>query len=158
MKVFDRTGRSVKKQQQYSDLQPAPRRNPVPKPAPQPELKPSEISDYGDVPVEASKPKIDNRVLFRSSSQGEEEADNSISIDENSLYSGGCEDEATRTADTPAGLPSLRQRMRHSLSGRSVAVGFPVLIYNDKKQGLVVVDIVVNQEGQVTDVYVFRQQ
>ncbi|MDR2383793.1 MAG: TonB family protein [Prevotellaceae bacterium] len=124
-------------------------RNESTKPAPQPETKPSELSDEGDVPVEAPKPKIDNKALFQSTSQGEEEANNPNPIDENSLYPGvGAENEATRTADTPIG-PDHRQPVTHNLSGRSVVGGFPLPQYNSQNRGTVVVEVTVNQEGKV---------
>jgi TonB family protein len=120
------------------------------KPAPQPETKPSELNDEGDVPVEAPKPKIEQKALFQSTSQGEEEANNPNPIDEKSLYSGvGREDESTRTANTPSG-PDHRQPVTHSLSGRSVVGGFPLPAYNSQKEGTVVVEVSVNQDGKVT--------
>ncbi|MDR2286593.1 MAG: TonB family protein [Prevotellaceae bacterium] len=120
------------------------------KPAPQPEAKPSEISDQGDVPVEAPKPKIDNRALFQTKTQGEEEADNPNLVDEKSLFTGvGREDEATRTANTPIG-PDHRQSVTHNLNGRSVVGGFPLPAYNSQNQGIVVVEVAVNQDGKVT--------
>ncbi|MDR1338523.1 MAG: TonB family protein [Prevotellaceae bacterium] len=120
------------------------------KPTPQPEAKPSELSDQGDIPVEAPEPKIDNKALFQSTSKGEEEANNPNPIDENSLYPGvGREDESTRTANTEIG-PDHRQPVTHSLSGRSVVGGFPLPAYNSQNQGTVVVEVTVNQEGKVT--------
>jgi TonB family protein len=120
------------------------------KPAPQPETKPSELSDEGDVPVEAPKPKIKEKALFQSTAQGEEEGNNPKPIDENSLYSGvGREDESTRTANTPIG-PDHRQSVTHNLSGRSVVGGFPSPAYNSQNQGIVVVEVTVNQDGKVT--------
>jgi TonB family protein len=126
------------------------RSNESTKPAPQPETKPSELSDQGDIPVEAPEPKIDNKALFQSTSQGEEEANNPNPIDENSLYPGvGREYESTRTANTEIG-PDPRQPVTHSLSGRSVVGGFPLPAYNSQNQGTVVVEVTVNQEGKVT--------
>jgi TonB family protein len=120
------------------------------KPAPQPETKPSELNDEGDIPVEAPVPKIDNRALFQSSSQGEEDANNPNPIDENSLYTGvGRENESSRTADIPIG-PDHRQPVTHNLSGRSVVGGFPLPAYNTQNQGIVVVEVSVNQDGKVT--------
>jgi TonB family protein len=120
------------------------------KPAPQPETKPAELNDKGDVPVEAPKPKIDNRALFQSASQGEVDANNPNPIDENSLYTGvGRENESSRTSDVPMG-PDHRQPVTHSLSGRSVVGGFPLPVYNTQNQGIVVVEVSVNQDGKVT--------
>jgi TonB family protein len=124
-------------------------RNESTKPAPQPETKPSELSDEGDVPVEAPKP-IDNKALFKSPSKGEEDANNPNPIDENSLFPGvGAENEATRTAETPTG-PDHRQPVTHNLSGRSVVGGFPKPQYNRQERGIVVVVVNVNQDGKVT--------
>jgi TonB family protein len=120
------------------------------KPTPQPETKPSELSDEGDVPVEAPKPKIEQKALFQSTSKGEEEANNSNPIDDKSLYSGvGREDASTRTANTPIG-PDHRQPVTHSLAGRSVIGGFPLPVYNSQNEGTVVVEVSVNQDGKVT--------
>jgi TonB family protein len=125
-------------------------RNESTKSSPQPETKPSELSNEGDVPVETPKPTIDNRALFQSSSKGEEEANNPNLIDENSLYSGvGREDESTRATNTPLG-PDHRQPVTHNLSGRSVVGGFPLPAYNSQNQGTVVVEVTVNQDGKVT--------
>jgi TonB family protein len=126
------------------------RSNESTKPAPQPETKPSELSDQGDIPVEAPEPKIDNRALFQSTSKGDEEANNPNPIDENSLYPGvGRENESTRTSDTEIG-PDHRQPVTHNLSGRSVVGGFPLPAYNSQNQGSVVVEVTVNQDGKVT--------
>jgi TonB family protein len=119
------------------------------KPAPQPETKPSELNDEGDIPVEAPKP-IDNKALFQSTSQGEEEANNPTPIDENSLFSGvGREDESTRTSNIPLDSEH-RQPVTHNLSGRSVVGGFPLPAYNSQNHGKVVVEVTVNQDGKVT--------
>jgi TonB family protein len=126
------------------------RSNESTKPAPQPETKPSELNDQGDIPVKAPEPKINNRALFQSVSKGEEEASNPNPVDENSLYPGtGREEEATRTVDTPMGTDH-RQPVTHSLSGRSVVGGFPLPAYNSQNQGKVAVEVTVNQEGKVT--------
>ncbi|MDR3246150.1 MAG: TonB family protein [Prevotellaceae bacterium] len=120
------------------------------KPTPQPETKPSELNDVGDVPVEAPVPKIDNKALFQSTSDGELEADNPNPIDENNLFNGvGREEEATRMATTPIG-PDHRQPVTHNLTGRSVVGGFPLPAYNSQSQGKVVVEVTVNQDGKVT--------
>jgi TonB family protein len=120
------------------------------KPAPQPETKPSELNDKGDVSVKTPQPKIDNRALFQSTSQGEEEANNPNPIDENSLYPGvGRENEQTRTSD-PAIGPDHRQPVTHNLSGRSVVGGFPLPAYTSQNQGIVVIEVSVNQDGKVT--------
>jgi TonB family protein len=120
------------------------------KPTPQPETKPSELSDEGDVPVDASEPKIDNKALYRSKTNGEEEAENPNPVDENSLYPGaGRENESTRTDDTPLG-PDHRQPVTHNLSGRSVSGGFPLPVYGSQNQGKIVVEVTVNQDGKVT--------
>jgi TonB family protein len=125
-------------------------RNESTKPSPQPEAKPSELTDHGDVPVKAPEPKIDNRALFQSTTQGEEEANNPNPIDEKSLFTGvGSEEEATRTTNTPIG-PDHRQTVTHNLSGRSVVGGFPLPAYNSQNQGIVVVEVTVNQDGKVT--------
>jgi len=120
------------------------------KPTPQPETKPSELNDVGDVPVEAPPPKIENKALFQSTSDGEVEADNPNPIDENSLYTGvGREDESTRTAVTPLG-PDHRQPVTYNLDGRSVVGGFPLPAYKGQNEGKVVVEVTVNQDGKVT--------
>jgi TonB family protein len=61
--------------------------------------------------------------------------------DERSLFigTGSEEEETTRTAETL------------NLSGRSVAGGFPMPVYNSPSQGTVVVEIAVNRDGQVTE-------
>jgi TonB family protein len=120
------------------------------KPTPQPEAKPSELSDKGDIPVEAPEPKINNKALFQSVSEGEVDANNPNPVDDKSLFNGvGREDEATRTANTPIG-PDHRQTVTHNLSGRSVVGGFPVPAYTSQNQGRVVVEVTVNQDGKVT--------
>jgi TonB family protein len=125
-------------------------RNESTKPAPQPEAKPSELTDKGDIDVKAPEPKIDNRALFQTVTQGEEEANNPNPIDDKSLFNGvGREEEATRTANTPIG-PDHRQAVTHNLSGRSVVGGFPLPAYNGQNQGIVVVEVTVNQDGKVT--------
>jgi TonB family protein len=126
------------------------KRNESTKPAPQPETKPSELNDKGDIPVEAPKPKIDNRGLFQSKSQGEEDANNPNPIDDKSKFSGvGRGDESTRTSNTDLG-PDHRQPVTYNLEGRSVMGGFPLPAYNSQNQGTVVVEVTVNQDGKVT--------
>ncbi|MDR1584521.1 MAG: TonB family protein [Prevotellaceae bacterium] len=120
------------------------------KPTPQPEAKESELSDAGDIPVKAPEPKIDNRALFQSSTKGEEDLDNPNLVDDKSLFNGvGREDESSRAANTPIG-PDHRQPVTHNLAGRSVTGGFPLPAYNRQKQGIVVVEVAVNQDGKVT--------
>jgi TonB family protein len=124
-------------------------RNESTKPAPQPEAKPSELNSEGDVPVEVPEPKIDNRSLFKSASQGEEEADNPNPVDEKSRYPGaGRDDASTRTSNTPIGADH-RQSVTHNLLGRSAVGGFPLPAYNSQKNGKVVVEVSVNQDGKV---------
>jgi TonB family protein len=119
------------------------------KPDPQLEAKPSELNNEGDVPVEAPEPKIDNRGLFKSTSKGEEEAENPNPVDDKSRYPGvGRENEATRTTNTPLGSDH-RQSVTHNLSGRSVVGGFPLPAYTIQKNGKVVVEVSVNQDGKV---------
>jgi TonB family protein len=125
-------------------------RNESTKPAPQPEPKPSELNNEGDVPVKAPEPKIDNRALFQSTSQGEEDANNPNSVDDKSLYHGvGDKDEETRTNNTPPG-PDHRQPVTFTLEGRSVVGKFPLPAYNSQNEGTVVVEVTVNQDGKVT--------
>jgi TonB family protein len=119
------------------------------KPAPQPETKPSELSDKGDIPVEAPKP-IDNKALFRSDSQGEVEGENPNPVDEKKLFSGvGNAEEASRDSKTDPG-PEHRQSITHNLSGRSVEGGFPPPEYLANEAGTVVVEVSVNRDGKIT--------
>jgi TonB family protein len=125
-------------------------RNESTKPAPQPESKPSELNDEGDVPVKTPEPKINQKGLFQSTSEGVEEANNPTPIDENSLYPGAGQAETpSRTSDTPIGTDP-RQPVTYDLSGRSPIGGFPLPDYNSRNRGKVVVQITVNQEGRVT--------
>ncbi|MDR0385651.1 MAG: TonB family protein [Prevotellaceae bacterium] len=125
------------------------KRNESTRPAPQPDSKPSELNDQGDVPVEAPEPKIDNRGLFKSTSQGEEDAENPNPVDEKNLYPGvGREDESTRNTNTPIDSDH-RQSVTHNLLGRSAVGGFPLPAYNSRQEGKVVVEVSVNQNGKV---------
>jgi TonB family protein len=119
------------------------------KPMPQPEAKPSELSDKGDVAVKTPEPKINNKALFQSTNQGDVEADNPTPIDEDSESPGvGRVSEPTRTQTTPLG-PDHRQTITHNLEGRSVMGGFPSPAYKSQNEGFVVVEITVNQDGKV---------
>lgn len=121
------------------------------RPMPQPDAKPSSLSENGDVEVPVEKPKdLNNRALFQSSSQGTEDASNSNNIKDKSLYQGvGISDQVTRTANTPIG-PEHRQMVTANLDGRSVVGSLPLPSYNSQNQGRVVVRITVDQNGKVT--------
>lgn len=120
------------------------------KPTPQPEAKQSELSDKGDIPVKVEEPKIDKKALFQSTSEGEIDANNPNPVDDKSLFNGvGREEEATRTANTPIG-PDHRQPVTHNLSGRDVVGGFPLPAYTGTNQGIVVVEVTVDQNGNIT--------
>ena len=120
------------------------------RPTPQPDSRESQLSDQGDVETPAPEPTINNRALFQSTSQGEDDANNPNNISENSLYPGvGQNDVATRTNNTPIG-PDHRQPVTANLSGRSVVGSLPLPAYNSQNQGRVVVEITVDQNGNVT--------
>ena len=120
------------------------------RPTPQPDSRESQLNDVGDVETPAPPPTIDNRALFQSTSKGEEDANNPNNVSENSLFPGvGSADEATRNANTPIG-PDHRQPVTANLSGRSVIGSLPLPAYNSQNQGRVVVEITVNQNGEVT--------
>lgn len=120
------------------------------KPTPQPEAKESELTDKGDIDKPAPEPTINNRALFTSTSKGEADANNPNDISENSLYQGvGRDDVATRSSNTPIG-PDHRQPITFNLSGRSVVGSLPLPVYNSQNQGRVVVEITVDQNGNVT--------
>lgn len=121
------------------------------KPTPQPDAKPSELSEFGDIEKPVEKPReVNQQALFQSTSQGTEDANNPHNIRDNSLFPGvGNSDEATRTANTPIG-PEHRQMVTASLSGRSVVGSLPLPAYNSQNQGRVVVAVTVDQNGVVT--------
>jgi TonB family protein len=125
-------------------------RNESTKPAPQPETKPSELSDQGDIPVEAPEPKINNKALFTNTSTGEEEATNQNPIDDDSQSTGsGRSTDPTRTSDTDDG-PEHRLSVTLNLSGRAVVGEFPKPSYRSNEQGIVIVEVTVNRDGIVT--------
>ncbi|MDR1897860.1 MAG: TonB family protein [Prevotellaceae bacterium] len=120
------------------------------KPKPQPESKPSELTETGDVEQETPKPVIDQKSLFQSTATGEEEANNPDAVSEQNLYDGtGRETQATRNENTPIG-PDHRQTVTANLSGRSIVGSLPAPLYNSQNQGKVVVEITVDQNGNVT--------
>lgn len=121
------------------------------KPMNQPNARESELSDFGDVEKTVEKPReVNQKGLFTSTSQGDEDANNRNNIRDNSTFPGvGNSDESTRTSNTPIG-PEHRQMVTASLSGRSVAGSLPRPAYNSQNQGRVVVEITVDQNGVVT--------
>lgn len=121
------------------------------KPAPQPNVEPSDISEEGDVDVVVEKPKkeIKKKALFQNTTEGTEEGNRPSTVNDKALFSGvGNAEQATRTSNTPIG-PDHRQPLAN-LSGRSVVGILPQPAYNSQSQGKVVVQITVNQDGVVT--------
>ena len=116
-----------------------------------PNAKPSELSDFGDIDKTVEKPReVNQRALFQSTSEGDEDANNPNNIRDNSLFPGvGNNTESTRTANTPIGSEH-RQMVTASLSGRSVVGALPLPSYNSQNQGRVVVAVTVDQNGVVT--------
>jgi TonB family protein len=150
--IINRTGNSAPESAKVA------KSNQSTKPAPQPDSKPSELTDKGDVETKQPvQPKINNKALFQSTSEGEEDNDNPKNVSENSLYPGvGRETTETRTANTPIG-PEHRQAITANLSGRSVVGSLPSPSYNSQNQGTVVVEIQVDQNGKVTNAKVRSQ-
>ena len=95
------------------------------KPQPKPETKPAELPEDGDVETKKPEQKIDQRSLFQSKAKGEEEENNPIG-------------------------PDHRQPVTANLTGRSVVGSLPLPAYNSQNEGKVVVEITVDQNGNVT--------
>ncbi|MDR2564438.1 MAG: TonB family protein [Prevotellaceae bacterium] len=118
------------------------------KPQAQPDVKPSDLPEDGDVEKPAETP-VNQRALFHSSNEGDKEANKPASLsDDNNSAGVGHENTATRTADTPLG-PSHRQMVTVDLAGRSQVGELPKPAYTTNKQGRVVVEITVDRDGRV---------
>jgi TonB family protein len=117
-----------------------------------PDTRPVTAGDKGDVErFEPPQPKVNEKALFRSASDGTDEGDERNKIKDNSLYNGwGTNDEPARTANTPTGFTTSEKGVSFSLQGRSAAGGFPKPAYSLQKSGKVVVEIYVDQSGKVT--------
>ncbi|MDR2467173.1 MAG: energy transducer TonB [Prevotellaceae bacterium] len=121
------------------------------KPKPQPKPQPSKITDKGDIETKTTPtPKINQKGLFQSNSSGKEEAKENAEVSEDKLFHGvGRETQATRTNDTPIG-PDHRSPVTANLSGRTIVGSLPLPSYNSRNYGTVVVEITVDQNGNVT--------
>ena len=117
-----------------------------------PDTKPVTAGDKGDVERhEPPQPQVNEKALFRSTTTGEDDGNERNKIKDNSLYNGsGKNDEPTRTANTQTGFTTSENGVSFSLQGRSVSGGFPKPAYNVQKSGKVVVEICVDQNGNVT--------
>ena len=124
----------------------------APKANDKPDTKAVTAGDKGDVErFEPPQPKVNEKGLFRSTTDGEADGHETNKIKDNSLFNGaGKNDEPTRTSNTPAGFTTSEKGVSFSLSGRSAVGGFPKPDYKLQKSGRVVVEIKVDQNGVVT--------
>ncbi|MDR1985157.1 MAG: TonB family protein [Prevotellaceae bacterium] len=124
-----------------------------------PDTKAVTAGNEGDVErYEQQQKKVDERGIFRSTTQGTEEGDERNKIKDNSLYTGsGKNPEPARTATTQPGFTTSEQGVSFSLQGRSAAGGFPKPAYNLQKSGKVVVEIRVDQNGNVTSAHAIQK-
>ncbi|MDR1552494.1 MAG: hypothetical protein LBS69_03390, partial [Prevotellaceae bacterium] len=92
-----------------------------------PDTKPVTAGNEGDVErYEPPQPKVNEKALFKSTTDGTDEGDERNKIKDNSLYNGsGKNDEPTRTANTQTGFTTSEQGVSFSLQGRSASGGFP---------------------------------
>ncbi|MDR2064533.1 MAG: TonB family protein [Prevotellaceae bacterium] len=117
-----------------------------------PDTKPVTAGSEGDIErYEPPQPKINEKALFRSTTEGTDEGNERNKIKDNSLYNGsGTNKEPARTLNTQSGFTTSEKGVLFSLEGRSAAGGFPKPEYNVQKEGKVVVEIRVDQNGKVT--------
>jgi TonB family protein len=125
----------------------------APKANDKPDTKAVTAGDEGDIErYEPPQPKVNEKGLFQSTTNGTDDGNERNKIKDNSLYnSSGKNDEPTRTANTQTGFTTSEKGVSFSLQGRSAAGGFPKPAYNLQKSGKVVVEIYVNQNGVVTN-------
>ncbi|MDR1553528.1 MAG: hypothetical protein LBS69_08730, partial [Prevotellaceae bacterium] len=92
-----------------------------------PNTRPVTAGNKGDVDrYEPPQPKVYEKALFKSTTDGTDEGDERNKIKDNSLYNGsGKNDEPTRTANTQTGFTTSEQGVSFSLQGRSASGGFP---------------------------------
>jgi TonB family protein len=124
-----------------------------PKANSKPDTKPVTAGNEGDIErYEPPQPKVNEKALFRSTTDGTDEGNERNKIKDNSLYSGsGTNAEPKRTANTQPGFTTSEEGVPFSLDGRSVVGGFPKPAYKLQKEGNVVVEIYVDQNGIVTN-------
>ncbi|MDR0420761.1 MAG: TonB family protein [Prevotellaceae bacterium] len=117
-----------------------------------PDTRPVTAGNEGDIEkYEPPQPKIDEKALFKSTTDGTAEGNESNKIKDNSLFTGsGTADDPTRTSNTQTGLVISEEGVSFDLRGRSVDGGFPKPAYKLQKSGKVVVEIYVDQNGIVT--------
>jgi len=124
----------------------------APKANDKPETKATTAGETGDVErYEKPQPKINPLSLLPSTTNGETDGhQNNKEIDKNKLFGGtGQSDTPARTASTPAGPTTSENGVPFSLEGRKAVGGFPKPKYEVQKEGIVVVEIRVNQDGVV---------
>lgn len=127
---------------------PVARTNQSVKPQAQPDVRPTDLPEDGDVEKPA-EPPVNQRGLFRSTNDGQQDAVKPQSVSDNNALPGvGRADSETRTANTPLGS-SHQQMITFDLDGRAPIGELPKPDYKTNKQGRVVVEITVDRDGRV---------
>ena len=106
---------------------------------------PSSLDEVGDIETVKEPNPINPRSLYSSRDVGEQAADNTGKVDERALYRGGVEGNSDYSAGS-----SPDNGSSFSLTGRSTVGSLPRPVYNENTQGSVVVEITVDQQGNVT--------
>ena len=96
-----------------------------PKASDKPDTLPVTAGNEGDVErYEPPQPKVNEKALFRSTTDGTDEGDERNKIKHNSTYNGsGKNDEPTRTENTQTGFTTSEKGVSFSLQGRSPSGG-----------------------------------